>query len=343
MCSACCCSTSSSWPACSRSAWRSSMSRARSGAGMPRPAVPWYDWLLAALSLVVGVYIAVRYPALSEEMTERPIDGLIVAFITVPLVIEGLRRTVGMALTIVVLVFLGLRAGRPPGARRARRPAGEAHPARLLSGLGYRQHARPAADGGDDHRHRLRVFRRLAVRLRRLGVLHRHRAHLDGPLPRRLGQDRGHRLLPVRHDLRQRGEQCRLRRRHHHSADAARRLSRPRRRRDRGGGLDRRPVDAAGDGRRRLPDGRIPAGALPDVAIAATLPALLYYYALFIQADLLAARSRAGADRGREIPPLRQVLSAGLALPAAVRDADLRAVLAQLVAGKCRRSPAAAC
>ena len=69
--------------------------------------MPWYDWLLAALSFVVGVYVAVRFPALSEDMTERPLDGLIVAFITVPLVIEGLRRTVGMALTIVVLVFLG--------------------------------------------------------------------------------------------------------------------------------------------------------------------------------------------------------------------------------------------
>ena len=47
-----------------------------------------------------------HFPALSEDMTARPIDGLIVAFITIPLVVEALRRTVGLALTIVVIVFL---------------------------------------------------------------------------------------------------------------------------------------------------------------------------------------------------------------------------------------------
>ena len=47
------------------------------------------------------------FPALSEDMIARPIDGLIVAFITIPLVVEALRRTVGLALTIVVIVFLG--------------------------------------------------------------------------------------------------------------------------------------------------------------------------------------------------------------------------------------------
>lgn len=74
--------------------------------GQPRPVIPWYDWVLAATSLILGFYIAVRFPFLSENMTSRPIDGLLVAFITIPLVVEGLRRTVGWALTIVVLVFL---------------------------------------------------------------------------------------------------------------------------------------------------------------------------------------------------------------------------------------------
>ena len=74
--------------------------------GAPRHAVPWHDWLLAALSIGLGLYIAVRFPKLSEDMTSRPLDGLIAAFITIPMVIEALRRTVGWALTIVVLVFL---------------------------------------------------------------------------------------------------------------------------------------------------------------------------------------------------------------------------------------------
>jgi TRAP transporter 4TM/12TM fusion protein len=74
--------------------------------GVPRPRVPWYDWVLAALSIAIGAHICIRYPALSENMTSRPIDGLIVAFITVPMIIEAMRRSVGWALTIVVIVFL---------------------------------------------------------------------------------------------------------------------------------------------------------------------------------------------------------------------------------------------
>ncbi|HEY7664350.1 MAG TPA: TRAP transporter fused permease subunit [Xanthobacteraceae bacterium] len=91
--------------------------------GTPRPHVPWYDWALAALSLVVGGYLAVHFPTLSEEVTARPVDGLIVAFAAIPLVLEGLRRVAGPALAIVVIVFLcyalvghlvpGALAGRP--------------------------------------------------------------------------------------------------------------------------------------------------------------------------------------------------------------------------------------
>ena len=74
--------------------------------GAPQPQVPWYDWMLAGLSVAIGVHLILRYPALSEDMTARPLDGLIVAFITVPMIMEALRRTVGMALAIVVFVFL---------------------------------------------------------------------------------------------------------------------------------------------------------------------------------------------------------------------------------------------
>ena len=48
-----------------------------------------------------------------------------------------------------------------------------------------------------------------------------------------------------------------------------------------------------------------------DVALAATLPALLYYYALFVQVDLLAARSGLTSIEGPDIPPLTQVLKQG--------------------------------
>ena len=49
-----------------------------------------------------------------------------------------------------------------------------------------------------------------------------------------------------------------------------------------------------------------------DVAIAAALPALLYYYALFIQADLLAAKTGlTKIDNTVEVPPVGQVLRQG--------------------------------
>ena len=102
-------------------------------------------------------YRAVRFPALSEDMTDaaaRRADRRLHHRAAgdrgaAPHRRPGAdHRRAGVS---------RLRAGRPSGARRARRPAGQAHAARLLSGLGLRQHARPAADGGDDHRHRLRV------------------------------------------------------------------------------------------------------------------------------------------------------------------------------------------
>jgi TRAP transporter 4TM/12TM fusion protein len=74
--------------------------------GMPRPSVPWYDWVLSAASLAVAGYMVVQFPTLSEEVTARPVDGLVTAFVAIPLVIEALRRVVGSALTTIVIVFL---------------------------------------------------------------------------------------------------------------------------------------------------------------------------------------------------------------------------------------------
>jgi len=89
----------------------------------PRPYVPWYDWVFAALSIALGVYIFLNFGELSEQMTARPTGGLIVAFIAIPLVVEGLRRVTGWPLVIVVIGFLcyalvgdlvpGQLAGRP--------------------------------------------------------------------------------------------------------------------------------------------------------------------------------------------------------------------------------------
>ena len=62
---------------------------------------------------------------------------------------------------------------------------------------------------------------------------------------------------PDRHDLRLVGRQRRHHRHLHHPADEARRLFAGEGRRDRMRGRRQRPADAAGDGRGRVPDGRV--------------------------------------------------------------------------------------
>ena len=89
--------------------------RARKGSeGAP---VPWYDYLFSILGFVCANYMAVRYPQLAELVSDAPIDGLIPGIIIVALLIEGLRRTVGHVLTVLVVafVFLGLFGHLLPG------------------------------------------------------------------------------------------------------------------------------------------------------------------------------------------------------------------------------------
>ncbi|MBW1818627.1 MAG: TRAP transporter fused permease subunit [Deltaproteobacteria bacterium] len=71
----------------------------------PRGAVPWYDAIAAILGFMAGMYVAFRFETLTYDIPYRPTDGLIVSTIIVLLVLEGLRRVAGKALLIIVLVF----------------------------------------------------------------------------------------------------------------------------------------------------------------------------------------------------------------------------------------------
>jgi TRAP transporter 4TM/12TM fusion protein len=79
--------------------------------------IPWYDLLAAAVSFAAMVYVAVRFPSLSELVSARPWDGLIVAAIVILLILEGLRRTTGMGLFYTTVFFFGLAliGGALPG------------------------------------------------------------------------------------------------------------------------------------------------------------------------------------------------------------------------------------
>lgn len=80
--------------------------------------VPWFDILCAIAGFCVSLYIAIRYPVLAELTTVRPVSGIITGIFLLILLIEGLRRTVGSVLTVVVLGFLliALIGHKIPGA-----------------------------------------------------------------------------------------------------------------------------------------------------------------------------------------------------------------------------------
>jgi TRAP transporter 4TM/12TM fusion protein len=89
--------------------------------------VPWYDAVAAVVSCGCAAYMAVRYPILSDMVSVQPWDGLVVAAVLCVLLLEGLRRTTGLALVVVVAAFFGLAlvAGALPGELAARSiPAG---------------------------------------------------------------------------------------------------------------------------------------------------------------------------------------------------------------------------
>ncbi|WP_458791956.1 TRAP transporter permease [Yoonia sp. MH D7] len=70
--------------------------------------VPWFDILAAVLGCALSLYVMVRFPDLSQLTAKRPLDGLIPAIIMLAMLLEGVRRTSGMIITLVVLGALVL-------------------------------------------------------------------------------------------------------------------------------------------------------------------------------------------------------------------------------------------
>jgi TRAP transporter 4TM/12TM fusion protein len=69
-------------------------------------AMRWFDWIAAALSLVICAYIAVRYEPLTYELALLPLEGIIGSAILVLLVLEATRRTAGATLVVIILVLI---------------------------------------------------------------------------------------------------------------------------------------------------------------------------------------------------------------------------------------------
>jgi TRAP transporter 4TM/12TM fusion protein len=84
--------------------------------GRERSFIPWYDVLLAVISFGLGAYLAVRYPLLQDELFERRAEAFALGVCAIPLTVEALRRTAGWNLVVILLTFLiyALIADRMP-------------------------------------------------------------------------------------------------------------------------------------------------------------------------------------------------------------------------------------
>lgn len=74
--------------------------------GAARVRVPWYDVVLALIALGAMTYVAVEYPRLVLLIFSRPIDIWLPGLVIVALTLEALRRATGWALVIIIVVFL---------------------------------------------------------------------------------------------------------------------------------------------------------------------------------------------------------------------------------------------
>ena len=68
--------------------------------------VPWYDWIGAVLSVIVGGYLVVRYPDLVYDLGSLEIERYVLGAIAVFLILEATRRTTGWTLVILAVTFL---------------------------------------------------------------------------------------------------------------------------------------------------------------------------------------------------------------------------------------------
>ncbi|MGX1098843.1 TRAP transporter permease [Amorphus sp. MBR-141] len=82
-----------------------------------RVRVPWFDWLLALTGLGAGLYLAVALPDLVDLVLMRPTDGVIAGGLVILLTIEALRRASGWALPTIIVLFIlyGLFGDHVPG------------------------------------------------------------------------------------------------------------------------------------------------------------------------------------------------------------------------------------
>jgi TRAP transporter 4TM/12TM fusion protein len=69
--------------------------------------VPWYDWVLAAIALVICAYVTVHFPRLTAISGSINAETMVLSISITLLTIEATRRTIGWSLVIILLVLAG--------------------------------------------------------------------------------------------------------------------------------------------------------------------------------------------------------------------------------------------
>ena len=67
--------------------------------------LPWYDGLAALLGMVTSFYVYFDYPRLANEIAYQPWEAVAASAILLLLITEGVRRTAGPVLVAILLVF----------------------------------------------------------------------------------------------------------------------------------------------------------------------------------------------------------------------------------------------
>jgi TRAP transporter 4TM/12TM fusion protein len=86
-------------------------------AGKEKKELPWYDAVAAIVAFAATGYLAFYYPTIVDLVYLRPADGVAACVILIVLLIEALRRATGPVLCILVIIFIAyaLFADRLPG------------------------------------------------------------------------------------------------------------------------------------------------------------------------------------------------------------------------------------
>lgn len=90
--------------------------------GRKRGRASGYDLFFAAIGFGAAAYVAWRYPELQSRLVYRPLEGIVIGAILILLIVEGVRRTCGLALVLIIVFFIlyALLGRYVPGAFGAR-------------------------------------------------------------------------------------------------------------------------------------------------------------------------------------------------------------------------------